>query len=265
MIFYTSSFNISHSRFNCCTNYFLYNGECRECLPGFFGDNCSRQCYYPYYGRLCLYMCQCDNNTCDHVIGCTNNTSMDASTKGVFAREKFTDSTTHLSNITVTIKKEMITMQKNDRGVFPLEKFTDSTTHLSNITVTIKKEMTTMQKNDRGKNQKTTTKLKTVVIYIGSIVISIIVVCTIIWMSMSICRKWTVNIANEDNDIASVYMEIDDGSNHIESRDQTLGGTVLDELCTTLEERPQLPARMTVVVTSDKDTPSSCLNICTDK
>ncbi|XP_061164266.1 multiple epidermal growth factor-like domains protein 10 [Saccostrea echinata] len=69
-------------KLNCCTHFFLYNGECKECPPGFFGDNCSRQCYYPYYGRLCLYMCQCDNNTCDHVIGCTNNTSMDASTKG---------------------------------------------------------------------------------------------------------------------------------------------------------------------------------------
>ncbi|XP_062568298.1 multiple epidermal growth factor-like domains protein 10 [Saccostrea cucullata] len=65
-------------RLNCCTNFYIYNGECRECPAGFFGENCSRQCGYPFYGTLCQNKCQCDNITCDRVMGCIKITSTDA-------------------------------------------------------------------------------------------------------------------------------------------------------------------------------------------
>lgn len=42
----------------------------KECSPGFFAENCSRQCLYPYYGKKCNGMCSCDNITCNFMDGC---------------------------------------------------------------------------------------------------------------------------------------------------------------------------------------------------
>ncbi|XP_061197948.1 uncharacterized protein LOC133206057 [Saccostrea echinata] len=68
----------------CCNNYYLVDGNCSECEPGFFGENCSDVCVYPYFGLKCLQECRCDKHLCDPVTGCheesttkgTTNTSV---------------------------------------------------------------------------------------------------------------------------------------------------------------------------------------------
>lgn len=51
--------------------FFLVRGDCE---PGYFGRNCRGKCIYPYYGEECRGQCDCDEDTCDVSIGCTNVT-----------------------------------------------------------------------------------------------------------------------------------------------------------------------------------------------
>ena len=41
-----------------------------ECLPGFYGSNCSESCRYPNYGNGCQQKCYCAEQNCHAVIGC---------------------------------------------------------------------------------------------------------------------------------------------------------------------------------------------------
>lgn len=41
-----------------------------ECLPGYFGTNCSSRCVYPNYGEGCKNTCDCNVIDCNHVHGC---------------------------------------------------------------------------------------------------------------------------------------------------------------------------------------------------
>lgn len=43
------------------------------CPAGFCGSNCLTSCLYPYYGEQCKYHCNCTEELCDHVIGCTEH------------------------------------------------------------------------------------------------------------------------------------------------------------------------------------------------
>lgn len=43
------------------------------CPDGWFSDNCSSECPFPYYGHLCTSTCDCDNETCNHVTGCNSS------------------------------------------------------------------------------------------------------------------------------------------------------------------------------------------------
>ncbi|XP_056020590.1 uncharacterized protein LOC125664814 [Ostrea edulis] len=64
----------------CCAGY-VWNSdvrECQECLPGYFGINCSQQCRFPSYGGECQNICSCEPASCHHAIGCKemNNKSI---------------------------------------------------------------------------------------------------------------------------------------------------------------------------------------------
>ncbi|XP_062594339.1 uncharacterized protein LOC134255811 [Saccostrea cucullata] len=56
----------------CCNNYLLINGTCYECDPGRWNKNCSDLCVYPYYGDLCISVCDCDPHLCHTITGCSN-------------------------------------------------------------------------------------------------------------------------------------------------------------------------------------------------
>ncbi|XP_062596686.1 uncharacterized protein LOC134258148, partial [Saccostrea cucullata] len=59
---------------NCCTGY-IYNFEtskCEECSIGLTGPNCSLQCRYPSYGRLCQQQCDCTEIYCNKIVGCVS-------------------------------------------------------------------------------------------------------------------------------------------------------------------------------------------------
>ncbi|XP_056011806.1 uncharacterized protein LOC130046268 isoform X2 [Ostrea edulis] len=117
-------------------------------------------------------------------------------------------------------------------------------------------------RNSRTSNDK----LRIGIIGVGSALVSLTVFSTIIWILKSIFRKIRTQAVTDgcSDDVATVYMEIDDGSNHGDIQEQ-LGRTVIEEPETSpgdrTEERPELPERMTVVFTSDVD----MLVSCTDK
>uniref|UniRef100_K1QBJ0 Uncharacterized protein n=1 Tax=Magallana gigas TaxID=29159 RepID=K1QBJ0_MAGGI len=63
----------SQIMFPCCTNFYWDEGECKACLPGYFGMNCQTSCVYPTFGKLCMNTCDCNISDCDHVSGCQEN------------------------------------------------------------------------------------------------------------------------------------------------------------------------------------------------
>ncbi|XP_078324062.1 uncharacterized protein LOC144622553 isoform X2 [Crassostrea virginica] len=74
----------SKKQVHCCNNYFLDNGICKVCLPGYFGMNCSSQCPFPSFGVLCSDTCQCNATECNHVNGCQSNINTEKRTTIVF-------------------------------------------------------------------------------------------------------------------------------------------------------------------------------------
>lgn len=53
-----------------------------ECLPGYFGTNCSTRCIYPIYGKRCQNTCDCNVTECNHVLGCQGNYSQNGTSTG---------------------------------------------------------------------------------------------------------------------------------------------------------------------------------------
>lgn len=47
---------------------------CSECSIGFYGlyPICN-ECPFPSFGFECQYICDCNNDTCDHVTGCMDS------------------------------------------------------------------------------------------------------------------------------------------------------------------------------------------------
>ena len=41
-----------------------------ECLPGFYGSDCSETCRYPNYGYGCQQKCHCSEIICNSAKGC---------------------------------------------------------------------------------------------------------------------------------------------------------------------------------------------------
>jgi hypothetical protein len=101
-------------------------------------------------------------------------------------------------------------------------------------------------------------KLRIGIIIVGTVLVSLIVLSTMLWILRSIFRKSRAQYVTDDGDLATVYMEIDDGSNHGDTQGEPLGRTVIEEPGASpddrAEERPELPDRTTVVLTSDVNT-----------
>ncbi|XP_062586985.1 uncharacterized protein LOC134248585 isoform X2 [Saccostrea cucullata] len=63
-----------------CSGYF-YDKDlkaCKECLSGYMGQNCSRPCRYPGFGKQCQEECSCRAENCDFRNGCFNNSVVNA-------------------------------------------------------------------------------------------------------------------------------------------------------------------------------------------
>lgn len=47
---------------------------CSECSIGFYGlYPICKECPFPSFGFMCQYLCDCNNDTCDHVTGCMDS------------------------------------------------------------------------------------------------------------------------------------------------------------------------------------------------
>ncbi|XP_062603284.1 uncharacterized protein LOC134265056 [Saccostrea cucullata] len=44
---------------------------CTECDIGFFGDYCHLPCRYPGFGKSCQRECDCVEQHCHHILGCS--------------------------------------------------------------------------------------------------------------------------------------------------------------------------------------------------
>ncbi|XP_052682260.1 scavenger receptor class F member 2-like [Crassostrea angulata] len=61
----------------CCNGYKwdFSHSKCIPCDNGFIGINCDIKCRYPWYGKNCQSVCDCDVPNCDYVNGCTKPTT----------------------------------------------------------------------------------------------------------------------------------------------------------------------------------------------
>lgn len=44
--------------------------KCIDCPIGYHWTNCSFECPYPFYGKMCQRECLCEKSMCDFVNGC---------------------------------------------------------------------------------------------------------------------------------------------------------------------------------------------------
>ncbi|XP_052710933.1 uncharacterized protein LOC128185357 [Crassostrea angulata] len=61
----------------CCPEYSWNRIEerCKKCDAGKFGPRCEKDCPYPYYGNLCVFRCDCNENLCIPTDGCSDKTN----------------------------------------------------------------------------------------------------------------------------------------------------------------------------------------------
>lgn len=45
----------------------------KECLFGYFDDNCSKVCEYLVFGKRCVNECFCEKYLCNFLNGCKNS------------------------------------------------------------------------------------------------------------------------------------------------------------------------------------------------
>lgn len=70
-----SDFNILTIHIKICEilvffNHFLHFFYIIECPVGYRWINCSLECPYPLYGKMCQQECLCNKNQCESVNGC---------------------------------------------------------------------------------------------------------------------------------------------------------------------------------------------------
>lgn len=44
----------------------------KECMFGYFGNNCSEVCEYLIFGKKCVNVCFCEKYLCNFMYGCIN-------------------------------------------------------------------------------------------------------------------------------------------------------------------------------------------------
>uniref|UniRef100_A0A8W8JCL2 Uncharacterized protein n=1 Tax=Magallana gigas TaxID=29159 RepID=A0A8W8JCL2_MAGGI len=95
------------------------NGLLIECIPGYFGPNCSQLCRYPFYGRGCQSRCLCDVSDCDYVQGCRNKVSSPEAMSNVSPTELMNQDTSMLSKQT-TLTEEYTQRKEGYNTACPL-------------------------------------------------------------------------------------------------------------------------------------------------
>ncbi|XP_061175937.1 uncharacterized protein LOC133184879 [Saccostrea echinata] len=71
-----------------------------ECLPGYFGENCTSECRYPYFGQKCQEECNCSISDCNFQYGCSKATTEKHSSSTKFDFTKDFVSNTETINLT---------------------------------------------------------------------------------------------------------------------------------------------------------------------
>nr|XP_034335809.1 protein draper-like [Crassostrea gigas]XP_034335810.1 protein draper-like [Crassostrea gigas] len=62
---------------SCQANFIIGPQSCEPCKSGRYGCNCSKYCPDNTYGQGCYHVCKCsDDEFCNHVRGCTKNSSV---------------------------------------------------------------------------------------------------------------------------------------------------------------------------------------------
>nr|XP_034301435.1 uncharacterized protein LOC105335029 isoform X1 [Crassostrea gigas] len=204
-----------NNQFPCCKNFYRDEGECKECLPGYFGTNCQTSCVYPYFGKYCMNTCDCNISDCDNVSGCQGNDTE--------------------IQITAVNTRSWVSLSVNPN--FPWSYSSAATPDYS----TEKEE----PYNDRGLKTK---NLKMPIIIVGCVIILLILVNGIKWISKPFKKAHIITNTMEDNDLPSIYTEIDERSEQ-ESESNTMRANVTSTSFMSLNgietRRPQLPVRNT--------------------
>nr|XP_034301438.1 uncharacterized protein LOC105323994 [Crassostrea gigas] len=199
----------------CCANFYRDKGECKECLPGYFGTNCKLRCFYPGFGKHCMNTCDCNRSDCDPVSGCQGNDTE--------------------IQITAVNTRSWVSLFVNPN--FPWSYSSAATPDYS----TEKEELN----YDRGLKTK---NLKMPVIIVVCVIILFILVNGIKWIAKPVKKAHIITNTMEDNDLPTVYTEIDERSEQ-ESESNTMRTTVTSTSFISLNgietRRPQLPVRNT--------------------
>nr|XP_011435897.2 uncharacterized protein LOC105334227 [Crassostrea gigas] len=199
----------------CCANFYRDKGECKECLPGYFGTNCKLRCFYPGFGKQCMNTCDCNISDCDPVSGCQGN-----------------DTEIQITSVNT---RSWVSLSVNPN--FPWSYSSAATPDYS----TDEEELY----NDRGLKTKNS---KMPVIIVGCVIILLILVNGIKWISKPVKIAHIITNTMEDNDLPTVYTEIDERSEQ-EFESNTMRTTVTTTSFTSLNgietRQPQLPVRNT--------------------
>lgn len=144
----------------CCTNFYRDKGECKECLPGYFGMNCQSRCFYPGFGKLCMNSCACNASDCDQVRGCQGND-------------------TEIETTTV-ITRSWVSLPVNPNS--PWSYSSTGTTDYS----------TEKEEFNHNRGLKTTIMTRMTIIVVGCVLIFLIVVNGIKWISKPVQKAHTI-------------------------------------------------------------------------
>ncbi|XP_078312334.1 uncharacterized protein LOC144619025 [Crassostrea virginica] len=96
--------------YGCCqfTKWDYEEGKCVECKAGYYWIDCNRTCLYPHYGRKCQQNCNCSEEVCNFITGCTEGDANPETT------------TTYINNAGNTINKHSTTKStSNVKGIIP--------------------------------------------------------------------------------------------------------------------------------------------------
>lgn len=68
---------------SCQANFMIGPQSCEPCESGRYGCNCSESCPDNTFGQGCYHICKCsDDEFCNHVTGCTKNSSVSTEPTG---------------------------------------------------------------------------------------------------------------------------------------------------------------------------------------
>nr|XP_034331320.1 uncharacterized protein LOC105341173 isoform X2 [Crassostrea gigas] len=86
----------------CCPGYAWNRIEerCKKCDAGKFGPRCEKVCPYPYYGNICVFKCDCNENLCNPSDGCSDRTNTSTTSSQKFRMLSLSSSDAERNNFT---------------------------------------------------------------------------------------------------------------------------------------------------------------------